>query len=62
VGHSFADEYDAKLDLRVYQSLLGLVAKTEKEIADLHPKDYIDVQSFIWVIGAYKDGQDAPQP
>lgn len=61
VGHPFADEYEAKLDLRVYESLLNLVARTEKEIADLHPKDHIDVQSFIWVIGAYKDGQEIPQ-
>jgi hypothetical protein len=58
VGHSFAHEYRAKLDLSVYESLLDLVDETERELADLNPRDRIDVQSFIWVIGAYKDGQE----
>jgi hypothetical protein len=31
------------------------VAKTTSELADLKPRDQIDVQSFIWVIGAYKE-------
>jgi hypothetical protein len=44
----------------VYESLLDLVAKTEKEIVDLKPTDRIDVQSFIWVVGAYKDAVDEP--
>ncbi len=61
VGHRFAHDYEAKLDVAVYESLLDLVAKTEKETADLHPKDRIDVQSFIWVVGAYKDGQETPK-
>jgi hypothetical protein len=60
VGHSFAHKYQAKLVPEVYQSLLDLVAKTEKEIADLEPRDRIDVQSFIWVVGAYKDRVEAP--
>ncbi|HZZ61227.1 MAG TPA: hypothetical protein VFE63_08645, partial [Roseiarcus sp.] len=41
VGHSFAHKYQAKLVPEVYQSLLDLVAKTEKEIADLEPRDRI---------------------
>jgi hypothetical protein len=31
-----------------------LVARSNNEIADLKPRDQIDVQSFIWVIGGYK--------
>lgn len=62
VGHRFARDYEPRLHLPVYESLLDLVAKTEAHIGDLHPKDRIDVQSFIWVIGDYKDGQEAPQP
>ena len=58
VGHSFAHEYRAKLDLSVYESLLDLVGETELELADMNPKDRIDVQSFIWVIGAYNDQQE----
>ncbi len=62
VGHAFAHEYETKLSLLVYECLLDLVAKTEKEIEDLEPRDRIDVQSFIWVIGAYKDNRETPQP
>jgi hypothetical protein len=58
VGHSFAHEYRAKLDLSVYESLLDLVDETERELSDLNPKNRIDVQSFIWVIGSYKDGHE----
>jgi hypothetical protein len=58
-GHSFADDYDAALDVRVYESLLDLVAVTEHEIAALKPKDRIDVQGFIWVVGDYTDAQHA---
>jgi len=39
--------------MAVYDSLLDLIARTEQEIADLHPRDRIDVQSFIWAIGDY---------
>jgi hypothetical protein len=61
VGHRFAHDYEPRLDIGVYESLLGLVAKTESEIADLKPRDRIDVQSFIWVIGDYQDGRETPR-
>lgn len=53
VGHPFASQYEAPLRMSVYDSLLDLVAKTEAELALLKPRDRIDVQSFIWVVGAY---------
>jgi hypothetical protein len=56
VGHGFATAYQARLDPAVYRSLLDLVAHTEAEIADLAPRDRIDVQSFIWVVGNYREG------
>ena len=52
VGHGFIHAYTPALDVAVYDSLLDLAARTEQEIADLHPRDRIDVQSFIWVVGA----------
>ena len=55
VGHPLALLYEAQPDFELYQSLLDLVAKTESAIADLHPKDKIDVQSFIWVVGNYEE-------
>jgi hypothetical protein len=53
VGHRFANDYEARLTSRVYESLLDLAADTEREIAFLHPQDRIDVQSFIWVVAHY---------
>jgi hypothetical protein len=61
VGHRFASDYEARLDVAVYDSLLDLAAKTATELADLKPRDRIDVQSFIWVVGDYKEGREAPQ-
>jgi hypothetical protein len=37
------------------QSLLDLAQQTEQELGQLHPRDRIDVQSFIWVVGAYTE-------
>lgn len=58
VGHRFADEYEARLHLPVYERLLDLVVKTERELADMQPRDRIDIQSFIWVVGDYQEGRD----
>ena len=55
VGHPFPEVYEARLDLRVYQSLLDLFATTEGKIAVLNPRDWIDVQSFVWVVSEYRD-------
>lgn len=62
VGHRFSLDYEARLDLAVYESLLDLVAQTEEELADLEPRDRIDVQSLIWVVGNYSTDSEAPQP
>lgn len=55
VGHRFANEYGPQLDISVYESLLDLAGKTSAELVDLNPRDRIDVQSFIWVVGNYKE-------
>jgi hypothetical protein len=54
VGHRFTADYEARLNWPVYESLLSLAEQTEQALADLGPRDRIDIQSFIWVIGAYK--------
>ncbi|TBG15998.1 hypothetical protein [Rhizobium leguminosarum] len=59
VGHRFASDYEARLSLSVYEGLLDLVSKTERELADLRPRDRIDIQSFIWVVGDYQEGREA---
>ena len=61
VGHRFASDYSPKLEVPVYLSLIDLVDETEIEITDLEPRDRIDIQSFIWIIGDYKDVQEEPK-
>ena len=56
VGHSFFHEYAPALDPDVYASLLSLMAVAKTELADLRPRDNIDLQSFVWTVGEYKDG------
>lgn len=58
VGHPFATNYEARLNIDVYASLLDLVERTNQELADLRPRDRIDIQSFIWVVGDYKEERD----
>ena len=53
VGHDFAHRYDSALEPEVYASLLDLASTTEHRIASLAPRDRIDIQSFIWVVGRY---------
>lgn len=55
IGHPFQYHYAADPDAAVYESLLDLAEVTEVAIAALHPRDRTDVQSFIWVVGAYTD-------
>lgn len=59
VGHRFVSDYSASFDVEVYRSLIDMVEETERQIATLSPVDRIDVQSFIWVVGDYKDAQHA---
>lgn len=54
VGHPFAYQYAATCEAPVYQNLLSLVGDLEQKIAALQPRDRIDVQSFIWVVGKYE--------
>ncbi len=58
VGHRFASDYEARLHLPVYESLLALVHKATLELADMEPRDRIDIQSFVWVVGDYQDGRE----
>jgi hypothetical protein len=43
---------------QVYASLLDLVERTSHELSDLQPRDRIDIQSFIWVVGEYQEDRD----
>lgn len=53
IGHRFQYDYDSHIEPGVYESLLDLVAQTKQAIGALKPRDNIDVQSFIYVVGGY---------
>ncbi len=50
--YAFDFQYKSKPNWDTYQSLLDFAAQVEKDTEDLSPKDYIDLQSFIWVMGS----------
>lgn len=44
--------YKSKPNWETYNSLLQFAALIKKDVVSLHPKDMIDIQSFIWVLGS----------
>lgn len=62
VGHPFAQDYQAKLNGDTYRSLIDLVGKTRAAIDGLGPRDNIDIQSFIWVVGEYEEPKTNETP
>jgi hypothetical protein len=49
-GYSF--DYQPKPNWNTYAQLLNLVALVRRDLADLAPRDMIDLQSFLWVQGS----------
>lgn len=49
-GYNF--EYTSKPNWETYESILGFAKKVSRDQADLKPRDMIDLQSFIWVLGS----------
>lgn len=62
VGHRLERLYEAQLNFDVYSCLLDLVNVTRTELSDLGPRDGIDVQSFIWVVGNYREDREDVYP
>lgn len=62
VQHPLEHRYDAGLDYGVYESLLDLSASVSTAFADLGPRDMIDIQGVIYVVGDLRDGREYPQP
>ena len=58
VGHPLASFYEAQLKFDVYASLLDLADATSNQLSDLAPRDRIDIQSFIWVVGDYREDRE----
>ena len=53
-----AEKYDYPLDYKsrpnweTYKSMIGFAEQVREDVAGLKPRDYIDLQSFIWVMGS----------
>jgi hypothetical protein len=51
-NYNFPFEYKSKPNWETYQSLLAFAETIRKNNMDLRPRDFIDLQSFIWVNGS----------
>jgi hypothetical protein len=49
---SYDFDYSSKPNYRTYESLMTLADIVKAEIADLKPRNYHDIQTFLWVIGS----------
>ena len=49
-GYDF--DYRSRPNFETYKSLLDFAGTIQKDMKDLKPADYIDLQSFIWVMGS----------
>lgn len=50
--YSFDFKYNSRPNWESYKSLLDFAGQVRKNNSDLKPQDYIDLQSFIWVMGS----------
>lgn len=50
--YRFDFQYRSRPNWETYESLLLFAEQVRKDTHDLRPEDYIDLQSFIWVMGS----------
>ncbi|MCE3226169.1 MAG: hypothetical protein K0S32_720 [Bacteroidetes bacterium] len=50
--YDFPFQYRSKPNWETYQSLISFARQIEKDFPELKPRDFIDLQSFIWVLGS----------
>lgn len=51
-AYGFDFQYKSKLSWETYASLLEFTEFIKRDLKDLEPRDMIDIQSFIWVLGS----------
>jgi hypothetical protein len=49
-GYDF--DYSSRPNWQTYKSLLDFATLIRRDLRDVHPRDLIDIQSFIWVQGS----------
>ena len=50
--YEFDFQYASRPSWEVYSNLLEFAHVVRDDLEDLHPRDLIDIQSFIWVLGS----------
>ncbi len=50
--YGFELQYTSRPSWAVYQQVLQFAARIRLDVADLRPRDMIDIQSFMWVQGS----------
>ena len=51
-AYDFDFKYNSRPSWEVYSQMLDFADTLRRDLKDLKPKDMIDIQSFIWVIGS----------
>lgn len=51
-AYGFPFQYSSKPNWNTYDSLLAFARAIKNDTKSYHPKDYMDLQSFIWVMGS----------
>jgi hypothetical protein len=51
-AYDFPFEYASRPSYSTYASLLAFGRRVRADLADLKPRDQVDIQSFLWVLGS----------
>ena len=51
-NYGFDFQYESKPNWETYSDLLDFAQTVRRDLRDLHPRDMIDIQSFLWVQGS----------
>ncbi len=50
--YGFDLRYTSRPSWEGYNALLHFAAQVRRDLADMRPRDMIDIQSFLWVLGS----------
>jgi hypothetical protein len=51
-AYGFPLDYHAPPEWSTYASVMSLVETVRRDLRDLKPRDMVDIQSFLWVLGS----------
>jgi hypothetical protein len=52
LAYEFDFEYHSRPTWSTYASLLDFAHTIRRDVADLRPRDMVDIHSFMWVLGS----------